>query len=144
MYCPRPTCGSAVILEKSSPAAMCSVCSFAFCVNCKNTYHGRSKCHEEPDLSTAKSEDLLIALPKTEDGIQALLQDYASGSKPRRRLLENRYGRKLLGYTVEMHFSDKWIATNTKPCPHCFTPIHKDGGCNLMFCTQCKRDFTWQ
>uniref|UniRef100_A0A3B5LN81 RBR-type E3 ubiquitin transferase n=1 Tax=Xiphophorus couchianus TaxID=32473 RepID=A0A3B5LN81_9TELE len=98
-YCPRLTCGSAVILEKSSPAAMCSVCSFAFCVDCKKTYHGTSKCYEEPDLSTEKS------------------------GKRKRRLLENRYGRKLFVYTFEKHVSDKWITTNTRPCPHCFSPI---------------------
>uniref|UniRef100_A0A3B3W0V2 RBR-type E3 ubiquitin transferase n=1 Tax=Poecilia latipinna TaxID=48699 RepID=A0A3B3W0V2_9TELE len=124
MYCPRPTCGSAVLLEKSSPAAMCSVCSFAFCVDCKNTYHGRSKCHEEPDLSTA------------------LIEEYAKSGKRRRRLLENKYGRKLFVYTFEKHISDKWISANTKPCPHCFSPIQKYFGCNHMFCTQCKGKFT--
>ncbi|XP_023195537.1 E3 ubiquitin-protein ligase RNF14-like [Xiphophorus maculatus] len=143
-YCPRLTCGSAVILEKSSPAAMCSVCSFAFCVDCKKTYHGASKCYEEPDLSTEKSEDQLVALPKTGEGIQALMENYAKGGKRKRRLLENRYGRKLFVYTFEKHVSDKWITTNTRPCPHCFSPIQKDGGCHHMFCTHCKRKFTWQ
>ncbi|PWA21069.1 hypothetical protein CCH79_00009499, partial [Gambusia affinis] len=102
---------------------MCSVCSFAFCVDCKRTYHGTSKCYEEPDLSTEKSEEQLIAFPKTEEGIQALLEDYAKGGKRRRRLLENRYGRKTFVYTFERHSSEKWITTNTKPCPHCFSPI---------------------
>ncbi|XP_032427028.1 E3 ubiquitin-protein ligase RNF14-like [Xiphophorus hellerii] len=143
-YCPRLTCGSAVILEKSSPAAMCSVCSFAFCVDCKKTYHGTSKCYEEPDLSTEKSEDQLVALPKTGEGFQALMEDYAKGGKQRRRLLQNRYGRKFFVYAFETHVSDKWITTNTKPCPHCFSPIQKDGGCDHMFCTFCKQYFMWQ
>ncbi|XP_043985244.1 E3 ubiquitin-protein ligase RNF14-like isoform X2 [Gambusia affinis] len=149
-YCPRLTCGSAVILEKSSPAAMCSVCSFAFCVDCKRTYHGTSKCYEEPDLSTEKSEEQLIVLWKKtiskhcSEGIQAVMKDYAKGSKQRRHILENKYGRKFFVYTFEKQISEKWITTNTKPCPHCFSPIQKDGGCTHMFCTYCKRDFTWQ
>lgn len=51
------------------------------------------------------------------------MEDYAKGGKRRRRLLENRYGRKLFVYTFEKHVSDKWITTNTRPCPHCFSPI---------------------
>ncbi|XP_047230227.1 E3 ubiquitin-protein ligase RNF14-like [Girardinichthys multiradiatus] len=137
-YCPRDSCGSAVILEKSSRAAMCSVCSFAFCVNCKKTYHGTSKCYEEPNEKN--SNDPLISLPQTSEGMAALLQDYATGCRQRRRLLERRYGRKLLLYTQ----SDKWVTVNTKPCPHCFCPIQKDGGCNHMYCTRCNQGFNWE
>lgn len=43
-YCPRLSCGSPVLLEKSSNAAVCSVCNFAFCVNCRKTYHGAGEC----------------------------------------------------------------------------------------------------
>ncbi|XP_038150993.1 E3 ubiquitin-protein ligase RNF14-like [Cyprinodon tularosa] len=78
------------------------------------------------------------------EGMKALLEDYAKGSKRRRHLLERRYGRKLLLYTIEKHATSMWIAGNTKPCPHCFCTIQKDGGCNHMYCTQCYRPFNWQ
>lgn len=143
-YCPRPTCASAVIREKSSPAAMCSVCSFAFCVNCKKTYHGTSKCNNEPKIYEERSNIPLLHPPKTEEGMKALLHDYATGSKQRRHLLEKRYGRTALQFTIEDYVTSLWKAANTKPCPHCFSPIQKDGGCNNMICTRCNRGFNWK
>uniref|UniRef100_A0A146ZPL5 RBR-type E3 ubiquitin transferase n=1 Tax=Fundulus heteroclitus TaxID=8078 RepID=A0A146ZPL5_FUNHE len=143
-YCPRLSCGSAVILEKSSPAAMCSVCSFAFCVDCKKTYHGTSKCYEAPKVPEQTSEDPLAVPPQTEEGMIALLEDYTTASKWRRRLLENRYGRQTLLHTIEGRVSDRWKAVHTKPCPHCFFPIQKDGGCNHMICRWCHRMFNWE
>ncbi|OAY76225.1 putative E3 ubiquitin-protein ligase ARI2, partial [Ananas comosus] len=35
-----------------------------------------------------------------------------------------------------------WIAVNTKPCPKCQKPVHKDGGCNLVVCI-CGQPFCW-
>ncbi|CAN9500694.1 unnamed protein product [Ophioblennius macclurei] len=52
-YCPRRSCGSAVILEKSSNAAMCSVCDFAFCATCRKTYHGTDECQTEKKADNA-------------------------------------------------------------------------------------------
>ncbi len=30
-----------------------------------------------------------------------------------------------------------------KPCPFCFVPIEKNGGCHHMYCTQCSTHFCW-
>ncbi|XP_013880458.1 E3 ubiquitin-protein ligase RNF14 [Austrofundulus limnaeus] len=139
MYCPRSSCASPVISEKSSGVAICSVCSFAFCVDCKKTYHGSNKCYE--DKSKTKVEDFLN-FPQTEEGMKALLDDYSSGSKERRRLLKSRYGRKILD-GLESNLNEKWKSENTKACPHCFSPIQKDGGCNFMQCTWCQHPFYW-
>uniref|UniRef100_A0A3Q3A6G8 RBR-type E3 ubiquitin transferase n=1 Tax=Kryptolebias marmoratus TaxID=37003 RepID=A0A3Q3A6G8_KRYMA len=122
-YCPRRSCSSPVISEKSSRVAMCSVCSFAFCVNCKKTYHGTNKCYEEDYKA------------------RALLEDYATGSEERRHLLESRYGKKMLLF-LETNLSENWKVVNTKACPHCLSPIQKDGGCNMMWCTYCRQTFT--
>ena len=32
---------------------------------------------------------------------------------------------------------------NLRPCPMCFVPIEKDGGCNHMHCTHCEAHFCW-
>ncbi|KAM9762231.1 E3 ubiquitin-protein ligase RNF14-like isoform 2-T2 [Menidia menidia] len=142
-YCPRTSCGSVVIGDQSSRAALCSVCSFAFCVNCKKTYHGTNKCDEEMDLTNEQISQGALQVPLSDEGIKALLDDYNTGSKQRRRLLESRYGRKTLKSSLDSVLSNKWKAINTKACPDCFCPIEKDGGCNHMRCTHCNHSFLW-
>uniref|UniRef100_A0AAZ1Y4V8 RBR-type E3 ubiquitin transferase n=1 Tax=Oreochromis aureus TaxID=47969 RepID=A0AAZ1Y4V8_OREAU len=122
-YCPRTSCGSAVILEKSSKAALCSACGFAFCVICRKTYHGTGKCETKKKYPERYIIDL--------------------GSRERKRLLENRYGCNLLVSIMENKLSNNWIANNSKSCPECFSRIEKDGGCDRMMCTRCKRIFCW-
>jgi len=39
--------------------------------------------------------------------------------------------------------SKDWIQKNSRPCPKCFVPITKNGGCNHMKCTSCGADFRW-
>jgi len=39
--------------------------------------------------------------------------------------------------------SEKWLKSNTKPCPNCSYPIQKSGGCNHMWCQQCRYYFCW-
>uniref|UniRef100_A0A3Q1EZ39 RBR-type E3 ubiquitin transferase n=1 Tax=Acanthochromis polyacanthus TaxID=80966 RepID=A0A3Q1EZ39_9TELE len=125
-YCPRNSCGSAVIVDKSSTAAMCSVCNFAFCVKCRKTYHG-----------------LFSVLLCLSEGLKAVWDDYSTGNRERRRLLEGRYGRDIMQGTLTMWLSDDWITDNCKHCPHCFCKIQKISGCNVMTCTQCHRQFCW-
>lgn len=50
VYCPRLSCGSVVIKEMYSKAAVCSVCVFAFCVSCRKTYHGTDNCQGKKDI----------------------------------------------------------------------------------------------
>ncbi|KAL3614144.1 carbonyl reductase (NADPH-dependent) ari1 [Castilleja foliolosa] len=35
-----------------------------------------------------------------------------------------------------------WMTVNTKPCPKCFKPVEKNGGCNLVSCI-CGQAFCW-
>ncbi|KAI3465019.1 hypothetical protein Pfo_021682 [Paulownia fortunei] len=35
-----------------------------------------------------------------------------------------------------------WITVNTKNCPNCHKPVHKNGGCNLVHCI-CGQPFCW-
>lgn len=36
-----------------------------------------------------------------------------------------------------------WIDSNTKPCPNCDNNIEKNGGCNHMSCSTCRKQFCW-
>ncbi|XP_033937333.1 E3 ubiquitin-protein ligase RNF14-like [Pseudochaenichthys georgianus] len=143
VYCPRTSCGSAVIVEMSSRAAQCSVCGFAFCVSCKKTYHGTEECRAKKSTKTQEIQLGIANLPQSQEGLMALWDDYASGSKQRQRLLENRYGRKIMRETVEDCLSEDWIVFNSKNCPHCFCRIQKNRGCNMMTCSKCLNRFCW-
>lgn len=35
------------------------------------------------------------------------------------------------------------LKNDTKPCPNCKIPVYKTEGCDQMFCTQCKRLWSW-
>ena len=37
----------------------------------------------------------------------------------------------------------KLLASDTKACPSCSTPIYKIQGCDQMYCTQCHTAFSW-
>ncbi|CAF5025322.1 unnamed protein product, partial [Rotaria sp. Silwood1] len=39
--------------------------------------------------------------------------------------------------------SEEWIQRFTLPCPGCNVPIQKNGGCNRMVCSRCKKCFYW-
>lgn len=56
------------------------------------------------------------------EGAKALLEDYHSGSKERRRLLEKRYG-YASWVMLEETVNEKWKNCNTQPCPHCYCAI---------------------
>uniref|UniRef100_A0A7N0V0S5 RBR-type E3 ubiquitin transferase n=2 Tax=Kalanchoe fedtschenkoi TaxID=63787 RepID=A0A7N0V0S5_KALFE len=38
--------------------------------------------------------------------------------------------------------TSKWVTENTKPCPKCFKPVAKDGGCNHVTCV-CGQSMCW-
>lgn len=44
VYCPRMSCGTAVMVEPDTTMGICSACQYAFCTLCKLGYHGVSHC----------------------------------------------------------------------------------------------------
>lgn len=44
VYCPRKSCGTAVMVEPDTTMGICSACQYAFCTLCKLGYHGVSNC----------------------------------------------------------------------------------------------------
>lgn len=57
------------------------------------------------------------------EGLVALWEDYDSGGRERKRLLESRYGRSVMAVKLNTFLSEGWVAVNTKYCPHCFSRI---------------------
>lgn len=53
----------------------------------------------------------------------ALWHDYTEGSQKRKKLLEDRYGRRAFRVTLSSYLSKGWIQLYTKHCPHCFCHI---------------------
>ncbi|XP_053287392.1 E3 ubiquitin-protein ligase RNF14 [Pleuronectes platessa] len=145
-YCPQRSCGSPVIVEKSHAAALCSVCRFPFCVRCRKTYHGAADCQENTTMKKLMETDLQegkVDVPQSQEGMRALSDDYTSGSEERRRLLQSRYGRRMLQVVLPEFLSEDWVVFNSKSCPHCFCKIEKSGGCNMMTCSRCRQLFCW-
>ncbi|KAL1023377.1 hypothetical protein UPYG_G00040070 [Umbra pygmaea] len=143
MYCPRKTCATPVILDPNHTDALCPSCRYAFCKLCQKTYHGASKCHLT-DNSVKNPCPTYAYLPKTEVGLRNLWEDYDSGNRQRRRLLENRYGKHTMASVLEEGLSVVWKEKNSKNCPSCSVNIQKDGGCEKMVCLTCGQYFCWQ
>lgn len=69
------------------------------------------------------SEAVLCVALCDSEGLKALWDDYASGSKQRKQLLESRYGRKTMQLSVGECLSEQWVDINSKNCPYCFSRI---------------------
>lgn len=77
----------------------------------------------DADVSQCVSELVLCVAVCVSEGRKALWDDYTSGSKKRRHLLQSRYGRINIQGTVVDSLSEDWINVNSKHCPHCFCRI---------------------
>ncbi|CAL8365652.1 unnamed protein product [Lota lota] len=125
VYCPRQSCGSAVILEPEATMGICPACQYAFCTLCKLGYHGLSHCKV------------------TSDELRSLRDDYLAASAGDQRFMEQRYGKRVIQRAVEESYSREWLSDNCKCCPRCGTNIQKVDGCNKMTCSSCRQYFCW-
>ncbi|KAM4726027.1 E3 ubiquitin-protein ligase RNF14 [Anableps anableps] len=125
VYCPRHSCGTAVMVEPDSTMGICSACQYAFCTLCKLGYHGVSHCKI------------------TADDLRNLRDEYLSATPEGQKFMEQRFGKRVVQKAVEESFSRDWLKENCKCCPRCGTNIQKVDGCNKMTCTSCKQYFCW-
>ncbi|XP_068600740.1 E3 ubiquitin-protein ligase RNF14 [Brachionichthys hirsutus] len=125
VYCPRQSCGTAVMVEPDTTMGICTACQYAFCTLCKLGYHGLSNCK----------------IPAEE--LRSLRDEYLSATTEGKKFMEQRFGKRVIQKAVEESFSRDWLNDNCKCCPRCGTNIQKVDGCNKMTCTSCKRYFCW-
>lgn len=125
VYCPRQSCGTAVMVEPDTTMGICSACQYAFCTLCKLGYHGLSNCKI------------------TADDLRNLRDEYVSASDEGKKFMEQRFGKRVIQKAVEESFSRDWLNENCKSCPRCGTNIQKADGCNKMTCTSCRQYFCW-
>ena len=59
---------------------------------------------------------------------------YLNGTDDNRKVMERRYGKRAIKQIVEDSFSQEWLETNSKKCPHCGTHIQVTNyvTCNIM------------
>ncbi|KAG7234242.1 hypothetical protein INR49_005467 [Caranx melampygus] len=119
VYCPRQSCGTAVMVEPDTTMGICSACQYAFCTLCKLGYHGVSNCK----------------IPAEE--LRTLRDEYLSATDEGKKFMEQRFGKRVIQKAVEESFSRDWLNENCKSCPA------KVDGCNKMTCTSCKQYFCW-
>uniref|UniRef100_A0A3B4X006 RBR-type E3 ubiquitin transferase n=1 Tax=Seriola lalandi dorsalis TaxID=1841481 RepID=A0A3B4X006_SERLL len=125
VYCPRQSCGTAVMVEPDTTMGICSACQYAFCTLCKLGYHGLSNCK----------------IPA--DELRNLRDEYLSATSEGKKFMEQRFGKRVIQKAVEESFSRDWLNENCKCCPRCGTNIQKVDGCNKMTCTSCRQYFCW-
>ncbi|XP_072231333.1 E3 ubiquitin-protein ligase RNF14 isoform X2 [Leuresthes tenuis] len=125
VYCPRQSCGTAVMVEPDTTMGICSACQYAFCTLCKLGYHGVSHCKVSADE------------------LRNLRDEYLSATSEGKKFMEQRFGKRVIQKAVEESFSRDWLNENCKGCPRCGTNIQKVDGCNKMTCTSCKQYFCW-
>ncbi|CAG8536946.1 14435_t:CDS:2 [Dentiscutata erythropus] len=128
-YCPRIICQAPVKKDSNfEKLCICTKCRFAFCWFCQRTWHGASTpCHL--------------------DNTKKIVEEYMNADESTKAIMELRYGAKNLeklvrDATAELE-TDKWVKSNTQPCPQCETPIEKSMGCNHMVCTRCETHFCY-
>ena len=111
--------------------AQCSSCSFAFCIYCRQTYHGVSPCKMR-----SAEQRAIIEKYNNSEGQDRLFMEQRSvsvsqvmGGDDQSRY---RYGKKHLERMAVNLASEEYLKDNAQQCPHCNAPIEKNEGCNKV------------
>ncbi|GAO48674.1 hypothetical protein G7K_2844-t1 [Saitoella complicata NRRL Y-17804] len=135
IYCPRPSCNTPLPPSKDSEGmidklGVCPSCGYTFCTLCRETYHGPVEACKYNPANTASG---------------GLVQDYLSADPTAQKLMERRYGQRVLHRLVALYEDEqlalRWLRDNSTPCPTCAVPVEKSMGCNHMICGRCGTHF---
>lgn len=134
--CPREKCPAMIFREDmTSRLVICRTCDYAFCNNCRKSYHSDSI-----DCSKKASSDNYCGVP-TEVLEKWLLSEKNSRD---RDVLRYKYGFDLLTkvsleYTMDKLFNEMLMDASQgfSKCPTCDLIIQRLDGCNKMKCSSC-------
>ncbi|RLV91793.1 Translation termination inhibitor protein ITT1 [Spathaspora sp. JA1] len=140
VQCPRLGCDQVIFRQDlQTRLVQCDKCQYAFCNDCKMSYHTRFKlCNK---LTHTQSYS---GIPVSD------LQTYPqlSSDSYERKTLNAKYGRLVILRAVDEYNMDQLFqqmlsegSSSIKQCPGCDTVIEKSQGCNRMKCNQCSTCF---
>ncbi|KAJ3025232.1 UNVERIFIED_CONTAM: E3 ubiquitin-protein ligase rnf14 [Siphonaria sp. JEL0065] len=126
-YCPRKTCNAPTLKDpEEEKLCVCSKCGYAFCFFCNRTWHGYASYCQIRHLET-------------------IAKEYTVASDHEKRVLEVKYGKKVLERVVreieEDRLNKTWIQENAQVCPHCTCLVERTEGCCHMVCKVCDVHF---
>lgn len=131
-HCPRDFCGTILGRNPDEKLVVCTSCQYAFCADCKKTWHGPL----EP-CKRLKYSSTLGSL------YNSLCSD--SSRVKERVAMERLYGKrnlsKLLKELADEQLVDQWRSENAQACPSCNIFVEKSQGCNHMICSICQTHF---
>lgn len=138
--CPRENCPAMIFREDmTSRLVICRTCDYAFCNNCRKSYHSGSI-----DCVKKKSEKQYFGIP-TEALDRWLLAEKHSKE---RDILRYKYGTDLLvkvshEYEMDKLFNEMILDASQgfAQCPTCDMTIQRLEGCNKMKCKSCATFF---
>ncbi|CAB9524011.1 protein ligase RNF19B [Seminavis robusta] len=124
--CPAEKCNYIFHFEpdpKNGTLFLCPVCHSAFCLSCPVVDHKAGPAHE--------------------GGCQRVLREMIQSAEMREKLEDwKRLNSQADSRLTELLEKER-VGQITKPCPHCATPITKNGGCDHMRCKNCDTKFNW-
>ena len=114
--------------------AQCSSCSFAFCIYCRQSYHGVSPCK----MRSAEQRVIIEKYNNSEGQDRLFLEQRSVSQEGGREVITSlvtlhyRYGKKQLERMAVNLASEEYLKENAQHCPHCNAPIEKNQGCNKV------------
>ncbi|CAI5758613.1 unnamed protein product [Candida verbasci] len=133
--CPGLNCEEIIFREDLNDRLVrCPACKYAFCNDCKKSYHTRFK------LCQKATENMKYFGIPIED-----LENYKlyPSDSLEKRILNAKYGRSCIAKAINEFEMDQLFeamlkeSINVKQCPGCETVIEKFEGCNRMKCSKC-------
>lgn len=137
--CPRIGCEEVIFREDlNEKLVVCPQCKYAFCNDCRKSYHARFKICNKVSL-----DEKYLGIP-VED-----LENYPllPSDSYEKKILNAKYGRNVILRALDEYKMDQLFqqllrdGTDVRECPGCKAVIEKTEGCNKMKCSECHTSF---
>lgn len=139
VQCPRIGCDEQIFRENvSDPLVRCGRCKYAFCNDCRHSWHGLYK------SCSTRNVGKYAGIPV--EALELWLE-LADDSMAKRKL-SYQYGKMLIKKTADEYLMDKLLdemindgSLGLHRCPTCSVIIQRSDGCNKMCCSSCRTFF---